>query len=151
MPALPQGVNAFAGRANNARLLLKDRVWVSYPHHRSRDNAEMEPCNSRLTPALAGGARESENRSLFLHASALSPYGAVVVRRMDHYNHERRHSTIGYGAPSAFIATLQPVSCQQEWDKSGPELGHTSSASTLRRPPEPSERAVDAVPPAFYA
>ena len=53
---------------------------------------------------------KGENRSLFLDASTLSALGAVVGRRMDYYNPERRHSTIGYPPPSAFIATLWPWS-----------------------------------------
>jgi len=42
----------------------------------------MEPFNRRFTLALVGGARESEDRSLFLDASALSARGAVVTLRM---------------------------------------------------------------------
>ena len=100
----------FTGYAWTARLLLKDHVRVSYALRGARDNAEMASFNSRFTPALAGGARESENRSLFLDASTPSALRGIVSRRMDYYNHQRRHSTIGYRAPSVFIATLRPWS-----------------------------------------
>ena len=91
----------FTGYAWTARLLLKDYVRVSYALRGARDNTEMESFNSRF---------KSENRSLFLDARTLRALGAVVSRRMDYYNHVRRHSTIGYRPPSAFIATLRPWS-----------------------------------------
>ena len=91
----------FTGYAWTARLLLKNHVRVSYALRGARDNTEMESFNSRF---------KSENRSLLLDASTLSALDAVVSRRMDYYNHVRRHSTIGYRAPSAFIATLRPWS-----------------------------------------
>lgn len=91
----------FTGYAWTGRLLLQDKVRVSYALRGARDNPEMESFNSRF---------KSENRSLFLDAQTLSALGIVVSRRMSYYNHERRHSSIGYRAPSAFIATLQPWS-----------------------------------------
>ena len=91
----------FTGYAWTARLLLKDHVRVSYALRGARDNTEMESFNSRF---------KSENRSLLLDARSLSKLPDVVRGRMDYYNHERRHSTIGYRAPSAFIATLRPWS-----------------------------------------
>ncbi|MGH2626359.1 MAG: integrase core domain-containing protein [Anaerolineales bacterium] len=74
---------------------------MSYALHGARDNPEMEAFNSRF---------KSENRSLFLDARTLGRLRAVVAERMHYHNHERRHSTIGYRAPSAFIATLRPWS-----------------------------------------
>ena len=91
----------FTGYGWTARLLLKDDVRVSYALRGARDNTEMESFNSRF---------KSENQSLFLDASTLSALWGVVSRRMDYYNHERRYSTIGYQAPSTFIATLRPWS-----------------------------------------
>jgi transposase InsO family protein len=91
----------FTGCAWTARLLLKDHVQVSYALRGGWDNTEMESFNSRF---------RSENRSLLLDASMLSALGAVVSRRMNYYNHERRHSTLGYRVPSASIATMQPWS-----------------------------------------
>ena len=91
----------FTGYAWTARLLLKDHVRVSYALRGARDNTEMESFNSRF---------KSENRSLLLDANTLSALHAVVSRRIDYYNNVRRHSTIGYRAPSAFIATLRPWS-----------------------------------------
>ncbi len=59
----------------------------------------------RFTPALpapvvqaqvAGGARETENRSLLLDAQTLEELQTVIAERMGYHNGERRHSTIGY-------------------------------------------------------
>lgn len=91
----------FTGYAWTGRLLLQDKARVSYALRGARDNPQMESFNSRF---------KSENRSLFLDAQTLSALGIVVSRRMSYHNHERRHSSIGYRAPSAFIATLQPWS-----------------------------------------
>ncbi len=98
----------FTGYGWTARLLLQDHVRVSYALNGARDNPEMEGFNSRFTPALAGGARETENRSLFLDAETLDQLEAVVAARMGYYNCERRHSSIGYRAPATYIATLRP-------------------------------------------
>jgi len=91
----------FTGYTWTARLLLKDHVRMSYALRGARDNTEMESFNSRF---------KSENRSLFLDTSTLSALRGIVSRRMGYYNHQRRHSTIGYRAPSVFIATLRPWS-----------------------------------------
>ena len=100
----------FTSYAWTAKLLLKDQVRVSYALGGAQDNTEMEAFNSRFTPALAGGARETENRSLLLDAKSLRELKALVAERIAYYNNVRRHSSIGYRAPSQFIATLQPWS-----------------------------------------
>ena len=89
----------FTGYAWTSRLLLEDHVSVSYALNGARDNPEMEAFNSRF---------KTENRSLFLDAQTLTQLVAVVGRRMNYYNHDRRHSSIGYQPPARYIATLQP-------------------------------------------
>jgi len=89
----------FTGYAWTSRLLLEDHVRVSYALNGARDNPEMEAFNSRF---------KTENRSLFLDAQTLTQLVAVVGRRMNYYNHDRRHSSIGYQPPARYIATLQP-------------------------------------------
>ena len=89
----------FTGYAWTSRLLLEDHVSVSYALNGARDNPEMEAFNSRF---------KTENRSLFLDAQTLTQLVATVARRMNYYNHDRRHSSIGYQPPARYIATLQP-------------------------------------------
>jgi hypothetical protein len=54
-----------------AQLLLNDCMRISYALNGARDNLEMENCFSRFTPALAGGAMETENKSLLFDAHTL--------------------------------------------------------------------------------
>lgn len=91
----------FTSYAWTARLLLKDQVRVSYALGGAQDNTEMEAFNSRF---------KTENRSLLLDAQTLNRLKALVAERIAYYNNVRRHSSIGYRAPSQFIATLQPWS-----------------------------------------
>jgi len=79
-----------------SQLLLKDRVHVSYALNGARDNPEMEGFNSRF---------KNENRSLFLDAQTPDELTAIVAERMDYYNRERRHSSVGYQAPLVYIET----------------------------------------------
>ncbi|MCJ7566043.1 MAG: hypothetical protein MUO58_00690 [Anaerolineales bacterium] len=67
--------------------------------------SEMESFFSRLTPTLAGGARETENKSLLLNAHTLEELKILVDERMTYHNGERRHSTICYNAPKTYVAT----------------------------------------------
>lgn len=82
-----------------SRLLLQDQVQVSYALNGARDNTEMEAFNSRF---------KTENRSLISDAQTLDELKALVTERMDYYNYERRHSTIGYLAPLVYIEAVQP-------------------------------------------
>ena len=84
-----------------ARLLLKDQVRVSYALGGAQDKAEMEAFNSRF---------KTEYRSLLLDAQSSAELKQLVAERMVYYNNVRRHSSIGYRAPSQFIATLPPWS-----------------------------------------
>ena len=65
----------------------------------------MESFFSRFTPALAGGARETENKSLLLDAHTLEELKILVDERMAYHNRERLHSTIGYNVPKTYVAT----------------------------------------------
>jgi len=89
----------FTGYTWASRLLLTDHARVSYAMNGARDNPEMEAFNSRFI---------TENRSLFLDAQTLPQLVATVARRMNYYNHDRRHSSIGNQAPARCVATLQP-------------------------------------------
>jgi len=95
----------FTGYGWVGQLLVEDRARVSYSLNGARGNTEMVSFNSRFTPALAGGARETENRSLLLDVHTPQDLERLVAERMRYYNSERRHSTIGYRAPAAYIAT----------------------------------------------
>ena len=88
----------FTSYAWTSQLLLDDHARVSYALNGARDNTEMESFFSRF---------KTENRSLLLDAQTLNELIALVAERMHYYNGERRHSTIGYRAPLAFIETLQ--------------------------------------------
>jgi putative transposase len=88
----------FTSYAWTSQLLLEDHVRVSYALNGARDNPEMESFFSRF---------KTENRSLLLDAQTLNELIALVAERMHYYNGERRHSTIGYRAPLAYIETLQ--------------------------------------------
>jgi putative transposase len=88
----------FTSYAWTSQILLDDHERVSYALNGARDNTEMESFFSRF---------KTENRSLLLDAQTLNELIALVAERMHYYNGERRHSTIGYRAPLAFIETLK--------------------------------------------
>jgi transposase InsO family protein len=88
----------FTSYAWTSQILLDDHARVSYAINGARDNTEMESFFSRF---------KTENRSLLLDAQTLNELIALVAERMHYYNGERRHSTIGYRAPLAFIETLK--------------------------------------------
>ena len=77
-----------------SQLLLKDKLWLSYALRGAKDNPEMESCNRRF---------KSEVHSLFLEAQGLAELITVVDERMQYYNTERRHSSIGYVPPLMYI------------------------------------------------
>jgi transposase InsO family protein len=87
----------FTGYGWTGQLLLEDHVRVSYALNGARDNPEMESFISRF---------KTENRSLLLDAQRLGDLQSLVRERMAYHNGERRHSTIGYRAPAAYVATL---------------------------------------------
>jgi putative transposase len=80
------------------QLLLADGLRLSYTWRGPQDNPEMEAFNSRF---------KNENRSLFLDAQTLAELAILVDQRMHYYNHERRHSALGYLAPWTYIERVR--------------------------------------------
>ena len=82
-----------------SKLLLEDKIRLSYALNGAKDNPEMESFNSHF---------KTENRSLFLDAETLAELRTVVSRRMDYYNSDRLHSSLDYVSPMDFIMSCQP-------------------------------------------
>jgi transposase InsO family protein len=87
----------YTGYGWTSQLLLEDHVRVSYALNGARDNPEMEGFLSRF---------KAENHSLFLDARDVAELAEVVCQRMGYYNTERRHSSIGYLSPRAYLRQL---------------------------------------------
>ena len=87
--------SVYIGYDWTGQLLLADQVQLSYTLRGAKDNPEMEAFFSRF---------KSENESLLLDAPDVRALCAVVEERMGYYNAERRHSSIGYMSPLAYIA-----------------------------------------------
>jgi transposase InsO family protein len=77
---------------------VKDGVRLSFTLRGFKDNPEMESFNGRF---------KEENRSLLLEAQTLDELMEVVDQRMDYHNVERRHSSIGYLSPVAYIERVR--------------------------------------------
>lgn len=77
------------------RLLVRDRVRVSYALGGAKDNTAMESFNSRF---------KNENRSLLLEAEDLEELVRIVDDRICYHNRERRHSTLGNMSPMDYLA-----------------------------------------------
>jgi transposase InsO family protein len=90
----------FTGYGWTSRLLLDDRVQLSYALNGARDNPEMEAFNSRF---------KTENQSLFNEAQTFEELVVLLADRFDYYNHERRHSAIGYLAPLSYVKNSRNV------------------------------------------
>lgn len=84
----------YTGYAWTGQLLLQDQVRLSYALNGAKDNPEMESFNGRF---------KTENQSLFLEAETLTQLRDIVADRIEYYNTDRRHSSLGYLAPFAFI------------------------------------------------
>ena len=84
----------FTGYGWTSQLLLKDGVRLPYALQGARDNPEMEAFHSRF---------KAEGHSLFLDAQSMIELRDIVDQRMHYYNTERRHSSIGYVSPLAYI------------------------------------------------
>lgn len=84
----------FTGYEWARRLVLEDSVRLSFTLRGFKDNPEMESFNGRF---------KEENHSLFLEAQTLDKLIEVVDERMRYYNEKRRHSSIGYVSPRAYI------------------------------------------------
>jgi transposase InsO family protein len=88
----------FTGYAWTAQLLLEDELRLSYALRGAKDNPEMEAFNSRF---------KSEGRSLFLVAQSVTELAMIVTERMEYYNTQRRHSSIGYLPPLTYIGRIR--------------------------------------------
>ena len=88
----------YTGYEWTAQLLLDDELQLSYAMRGAKDNPEMESFNSHF---------KGEGESLFLEAETMTQLRQVVDQRMAYYNGERRHSSIGYQAPLAFIQQIR--------------------------------------------
>jgi putative transposase len=84
----------YIGYGWTSQLLLKDELRLSYALRGAKDNPAMESFNGRF---------KTEARSLFLEAQSTDDLVTVVDERMQYYNNERRHSSIGYVPPSTYI------------------------------------------------
>ncbi len=84
----------YTGYGWTGRLLLKDKARLSYAKAGDKDNPAMESFNGRF---------KGENGALFLEAQTLADLQQLVAERMDYYNVQRRHSTLGYLSPLTFI------------------------------------------------
>ena len=76
------------------RLLVEDKVQLSYALNGAKDNPEIESFNGRF---------KTENRSLFLDAQNLNELRKTVEDRIEYYNKERRHSSIDYLSPAMYL------------------------------------------------
>jgi putative transposase len=90
--------SVFTGYGWTAQLLLEDGLRLSYALRGAKDNPEMEAFHSRF---------KTEGHSLFLAAQTRADLVAVVDMRMQYYNTQRRHSSIGYVPPLTFIRQAQ--------------------------------------------
>ena len=91
----------FVGYGWTSRVLLDDGVRISYSLKGAQGNPEMEAFLSRF---------KTENQGLLLDCETLDELTGVVAARIEYYNRDRRHSTIGYRAPLSYaeITRAQP-------------------------------------------
>ena len=73
-------------------------VRLSYVLRGAKDNPEMEGFNSRF---------KAKGYPLFLEAQTVTELCAVVDQQMRYYNTERRHSSLGYLSPQAYIERVR--------------------------------------------
>jgi len=86
--------SVYTGYGWSGQVLVKDEVRLSYALNGAKDNPEMESFNGRF---------KTENHSLFLDAQNVTELRKIVAQRMHYYNTHRRHSSLGYISPQAFI------------------------------------------------
>ena len=72
------------------KLLLEERVRVSYAKRGARDNPWIESFWGRF---------ETENGELILEAKTLEEVERIVAQQLDYYNRKRRHSALNYRRP----------------------------------------------------
>jgi putative transposase len=84
----------YIGYGWTSRLLLREKLRLSYALRGAKDNPEMESFFGRF---------KTEAHSLLLEAQSTEELVTVVDERIQYYNSERRHSSIGYVAPLTYI------------------------------------------------
>ena len=88
----------YTGYGWSAQLLLKDQARLSYALNGAKDNPQMESFIGRF---------KTENHSLLLEAADLPELCSVVTEQMLYYNTQRRHSSLGYMSPLAYIKQVR--------------------------------------------
>ena len=89
--------SVYTGHLWTGQLLLQDKVRLSYALDGAKDNTEMESFNGHF---------KQEGNSLFLDAGDIEELKEVISRQMDYYNTKRRHSSLGYISPMAYIESM---------------------------------------------
>ena len=89
--------SVYTGIVWTGQLLLEDKVRLSYALNGAMDNTEMESFNGRF---------KQEGNSLFLDADDMKELKVVVSKQMKYYNTKRRHSSLGYVSPMAYIRSM---------------------------------------------
>jgi len=74
--------------------MVKSKTRISYSENGAKENVHMESFNGRF---------KTENGDLFWDQDDLESLKQVVDERVRYYNHERRHSAIGYIAPIEYL------------------------------------------------
>lgn len=97
----------YTGYDWTGQLVLKDQVRLSYALDGAKDNPQMESFFSRF---------KAEGESLFLNAETIKELRTVVAERIAYYNLERRHSSLGYLSPLAYLAQVRSGS---DWKGTG--------------------------------
>lgn len=90
--------SVYTGYRWTAQLLLEDEMRLSYALNGARDNPEMESFIGHF---------KGENESLFLDAADQAELRAVVAGQMQYHNSERRHSSLDYMAPLAYLERVR--------------------------------------------
>jgi putative transposase len=84
----------YTSYAWTGQLLLQDKVQLSYALDGAKDNPAMESFNSRF---------KAEGEPLFLEATDVAQLQQVVAQQMTYHNTKRRHSSLGYLSPLAYL------------------------------------------------
>ena len=95
--------SVYTSYAWTGRLLLEEKMKLSYAHSGAKDNPHMESFFSRL---------KDEGRSEILDAQTIKNLLEVMARRIGFYNTERYHSSLGNRAPLVFIRQEHPEYAQ---------------------------------------
>ena len=109
------------------KLLIEDKVVVSYCERGAKDNPWMESF---------WGHFKGENASLFIEAATLEELEWVIGRQMNYYNHDRRHSRLGYRSPMEYLVSEGFV--PRTLAENGCQSGSASGAQV--QPPLPVSR-----------